>query len=173
MGSRTATASTTLAVIAVIAIAGGSAMAQPGPRGSPDNGRGWGPGMMMGPGMMGGRGFGAMCNPRAAGMAEWRIERIEAAVKPTDAQREALNALRAASAKAAETISAACTGQAPAKAPERLALMEKRLDAMHLAIRTVRPAFDAFYASLNEEQKVKLDAAGPRRWGWENWRARC
>ena len=169
MRSLHARSSTVVAALAAAAFAVGSADAQPGPRGGPDNGRGWGPSMMMGPGMMGGRGFGAMCNPRAAGMAEWRIERIEAAVKPTDAQREALDTLRAASTKAAETISAACTREAPAKAPERLALMEQRLDAMHLAIKTVRPAFDAFYASLGEEQKVKLDAAGPRRWGWANW----
>src|SRR5437660_1658615 len=54
---------------------------------------GWGPGMMMGPGMMGARGFSFMCNPRAAGFAEWRIARIEAAVRPTEAQRGALNEL--------------------------------------------------------------------------------
>ncbi len=172
MSSRLPTASTAVTIVAAIAIAGGSAFAQPSPRGGPENSRGWGPGMMMGPGMMGGRGFGALCNPRAAGMAEWRIERIEAAVKPTEAQRDVLNALRTASTKAAEIIRAACTGEAPTKAPERLALMEQRLDAMQLAIKTVRPAFDAFYASLSEEQKVKLDAAGPRRWGWENWRWR-
>jgi hypothetical protein len=51
---------------------------------------GWGPGMMMGPGMMGGRGFSFMCNPRAAGFAEWRIDRIEADGRATDrAQRTA------------------------------------------------------------------------------------
>ena len=32
--------------------------------------------MMMGPGMMGAGGFNFMCNPRAAGFAEWRIARI-------------------------------------------------------------------------------------------------
>jgi hypothetical protein len=34
----------------------------------------------------------------------------------------------------------------------------------------VRPAFDAFYATLNDDQKKTLDQIGPRRrhggWGW-------
>jgi hypothetical protein len=39
-----------------------------------------------------------MCNPRSAGLAEWRIARIERAVRPTDAQRPKLEELRTASA---------------------------------------------------------------------------
>lgn len=131
---------------------------------------GWGPGMMMGPGMMGRGGFGHMCNPRAAGLAEWRFDRIERAVRPTDAQRKALDDLKAASAKAAETIVDACPRDIPRASTERLALMEKRMEAMLQAIKTVRPAFDAFYGSLSDKQKTRLDATGPRRWGWHRWR---
>lgn len=131
-----------------------------------------GPGTMMGPGMMGMGGFGFTCNPRAAGLAEWRIERLESAVKPTDAQKAKLEELRTASSKAAEAITAACAGSLPTKSTERLALMEKRLEAMMQAVKTVRPAFEAFYASLDDGQKTKLDAAGPRQWGWRNWRWR-
>src|SRR6185503_20322109 len=83
-----------------------------GPGGGPGGpGGGWGPGMMMGPGMMGwgGRGgMGMLCDPRGAGLAEWRMQRIEEAVQPTEAQRAALNDLRAASTKAAEQIASAC-----------------------------------------------------------------
>lgn len=143
--------------------------AGPGPGGP---GPGWGPGMMMGPGMMGwgGRGgMGMLCNPRAAGMAEWRMERIERVVQPTEAQRAALNDLRTASTKAAEQIAAACPRQFPASATARMELMEKRLETMLAAMKTVRPAFDAFYATLSAEQKAKLDQAGPRRWGWRHW----
>ncbi len=92
-----------------------AAGAGPGGPGGP----GWGPGMMMGPGMMGwgGRGgMGMLCDPRAAGMAEWRMERIEKVVQPTEAQRAALNDLRTASTKAAEQISAACPREFPASA---------------------------------------------------------
>lgn len=159
-----------LAFIAATSILVTTAVAQPvggGP--SP----GWGPGMMMGPGMMGGSGgrsMGWMCSPRSAGLAEWRVERVEALVKPTEAQRKALDDLRVASAKAAEAVKAACPTDWPASAPARLELMEKRMEAMLVAVKTVRPAFDAFYATLNDEQKARLNRSGPRRWGWHRWR---
>jgi hypothetical protein len=139
-----------------------------GPGGA--RGYGWGPGMMMGPGMMGGGGIAAMCDPRAAGLAEWRMERIERLISPNDAQRAALNELRTASAKAAETVAAACPREFPASASARLETMEKRLEAMLAAIKLVRPAFDAFYATLNDEQKARINTGGPRRWGWRGWR---
>jgi hypothetical protein len=47
--------------------------------------------------------------------------------------------------------------------------MEKRLEAMLLAVKTLRPAFESFYATLTDEQKARLGEAGPRRWGWR-WR---
>jgi hypothetical protein len=133
---------------------------------------GWGPGMMMGPGMMGGRGFmggpGMMCNPRAAGLAGWRLGLVERAVKLNETQRKALDDLRTASAKAAETVAAACPTDIPLTSTGRLAFMEKRMEAMLQAIKTVRPAFDAFYGSLDDEQKARLDRAGPRGWGWRD-----
>jgi hypothetical protein len=128
--------------------------------------------MMMGPPMMGGGNMGFMCNPRTAGMAEWRIARIEEAIKPTDAQKKAIEDLRSASAKAADILNSACTSAVPAQSNERLALMEKRAEAGVQAIKLVRPAFDALYALLDTDQKSKLDAVGPRRWGWRNWRWR-
>ncbi len=139
-----------------------AAGAQPGP--------GWGPGMMMGPGMMGpGMMGGGMCSPRGAGLAEWRIEAIERTVHPTDAQKNALNDLKAASAKAAEMIAAACPREIPETPTARLELMEKRLDTMLQAVKLVRPAFDAFYTTLSDQQKTALNKASPRRWGWRSW----
>lgn len=154
------------------------AASSPGPGGGPGAGPGpgygprgwWGPGMMMGPGMMGWGGMGAMCDPRGAGLAEWRMERIERLITPTEAQRAALNDLRTASTKAAEIVAAGCPREFPASASARLELMEKRLDAMQQAIKTVRPAFDAFYATLNDEQKARINTSGPRHWGWRGWR---
>lgn len=157
-------------------LAAGPALAQPAGPGGP--GYGWGPDMMMGPGMMGsgmmgrgpGRGMGWMCSPQGAGLAEWRKQRIEELVKPTESQRKALDELQAASTKAAESVAAACPSEFPASAPARLELMEKRMEAMLTAIKTVRPAFDAFYGTLTDEQKARLNSAGPRRWGWHGWR---
>jgi hypothetical protein len=92
----------------ILAAAALSALTLSAPAGAQPGG--WGPGLMMGPGMMMGS---AMCGPRAAGLAEWRMELIERAVRPTDAQRPAINDLKAASAKAAEIITAACPRDFP------------------------------------------------------------
>jgi LTXXQ motif family protein len=135
--------------------------------------RGTGPGMM-GPGMMGGGGMwgGGMCNPRAAGLAEWRADRIESVVRPTDAQKPKLDELRKASARAAEIISAACPTDVPSSPVARLELMEKRMNAMLEALKVVRPAFTEFYNALDQGQQSRLSAVGPRNWGWQGqgWR---
>ena len=167
---------TMAAILLAASLAVPSALAQPagpGPGPGAGPGPGWGPGMMMGPGMMGrgaGRGMGWMCSPQSAGLAEWRKERIERLVKPTDAQRKALDDLQAASTKAAQIVTDACPREFPSSAQSRLELMEKRMEAMLSAIKTVRPAFDAFYATLTDEQKASLNSRGPRDWGWHRWR---
>jgi hypothetical protein len=131
----------------------------------------FGPGpMMMGPGMMEWPMMGrAICDPRAAGLAEWRMERVEQRVRPTDAQRPALDELKAASKKAAETIAGACPKELPHAAPARLEVMEKRLEAMLQAVKIVRPAFEKFYSSLSKDQQERFEAVGPRQWGWRRW----
>jgi hypothetical protein len=158
-----------LAAFAALLLFCCSAMAQPAAPGSKPGEYGWAASSMMGPGMMGGGNMAFMCSPRSAGMAEWRINRIEAAIKPNDAQKSALGELRAASTKAAASIAAACAAEVPKSSTERLALMEKRMEALLQAIKTVRPSFDTFYNTLEADQKARLDAAGPRRWGWGNW----
>lgn len=141
-------------------------------------GGGWGPGMMMGPDMMTGgpgmwgSGYGGMCGPGFAAIAEWRVDEIERAVKPTEAQQAALKELRTVSTKAAESLAAACPADWPKTASERLAAVEKRMEAMLAAVKTVRPAFDAFYGMLDATQKQRVDAAGPRRWSWQRWQDR-
>jgi hypothetical protein len=47
--------------------------------------------------------------------------------------------------------------------PARLAAAGKRLDTMLQAVKTVRTALDAFYATLSDEQKAQFEAIGPRR----------
>src|SRR5947209_8565988 len=72
-----------------------------------------GPGHMMGPGMMDRQLFGRMCGPRSAGFAEWRLDRIERVIKPTEAQRTKFDEFKVASNKAAETMHAACPTDVP------------------------------------------------------------
>jgi hypothetical protein len=125
-----------------------------------------GPGMMgpgmMGPGMMGHGGFGRMCDPAAAGFAERRLDRLERLIKPTDAQRGKFDEFKAASNKAAEIMRSACPTDMPATMPGRMEAMEKRMDAMLQSVKTVRPALEAFYATLSDEQKARLDSRSGR-----------
>ena len=132
-----------------------------------DRGRGY----MMGPGMMDRGHFGRMCSPRSAGLAEWRLDRLERVVKPTDAQRAKFDEFKAASTKAAETMRTACTTDIPTTMVGRMEATEKRLDAMLQAVKTVRPALEAFYATLSDEQKANLDAGLHRKRFWR-WRDR-
>jgi hypothetical protein len=158
----------------LVAVTAAPASAQPAGGGFWSGGPGMmmGPGTMMGPGMMRGWGRGDQrnfCNPGAAGFSEWQYERIQRAVQLNDAQKKALDEVRAASAKAAEKIAASCPAQFPASASARLTVMEKRMESMLEAVRTVKPAFEAFYATLDDKQKAALDNVETRR-GWRGWR---
>ena len=140
---------------------------------STDRGRGDrdGRGYMMGPGMMDREHFGRMCSPRAAGFSEWRINRMEQTVKPNDAQRAKFDELKAASGKAAELMRTACAADVPATMAGRMEATEKRLEAMLQAVKSVRPAFEAFYATLSDDQKASLNS-GPGRNRFWRWRDR-
>jgi hypothetical protein len=150
-----ASAAFALASLSLVA----SADAQPSGGGGP----GWGPGTWS-RGMMG-----RMCGPSAAGFAEWRMSRLEEVLKPTDAQKAKFDEFKAASAKATEIMRGACPTEIPLTMPGRMAMMEKRSEAMLQAIKTVRPALDALYATLNDEQKAGIDS-GSRRHRFWRWR---
>jgi len=163
---------TLLAAAFIVAIVADAApvSAQPGP-GSSATGSGLlSPGMMMAPGRWSHRGMRAYCNPQAAGFGTWRLGQIEQIVKPDESQRKAFDEFRAASDKAAQMLSAACPVEVPQTVSARLALMEARMTVMLDAVKTIRPAFDAFYATLTAEQKARLDASRPHRWFWDRWR---
>jgi hypothetical protein len=141
-----------------------------GPRG-PGGGPGMmGPGMMMGPGIAGPGTFDRMCGPSAAGFAEWRTDRLDQILKLTDAQRPKFDEFKAASAKAADAMRSACPTAFPGTMTARMELMEKRAEAMLQAIKTVRPALDAFYATLTDEQKERINSnsGGRRFWRWRD-----
>jgi ABC-type transporter MlaC component len=74
------------------------------------------------------------------------------------AQRGLLNDLKDANAKALDALKAACPTALPSTPTGRIEAMRQRLDAMVAAVRTVRPALEKFYASLNDEQKARFDA---------------
>jgi len=134
-------------------------------------GRGPMGGGMMGPGMMGPGmmahgmmqpfGMGRLCGPDGARMGDAMIFRLERATQPTSEQRPAFDKLKEATAKAGDIVRATCTTERPLTPTGRLAAAEKRLTAMLEAVRTVRPAMDAYYGSLSDEQKARLTLAQP------------
>jgi hypothetical protein len=128
-------------------------------------GAGWGATMVIEPVIIAHGGLSALCNPRAAAQAGWGVEQIEKLVSPTGPQQAVLSELKAAVTKAADTSTGVCPAQIPRSSNERLAFLEKRLAALREAVHLVVPAFEAFHASLDDEQKAKLDA-GPRGWRW-------
>jgi hypothetical protein len=103
------------------------------------------------------------CAAVQPGVTDWPADEIEAKLRPTDAQRASLAALQQASAKAAEMLKTACQPGEAITPPARLAAAGKRLDTMLQAVKTVRTALDAFYATLSDEQKAQFEAIGPRR----------
>jgi hypothetical protein len=112
-------------------------------------------------GSAGGRSVGAdLCSGETAGLTDWPIERIAQTVEPNDAQRTALDALKDATAKALDVLKAACPTALPSTPTGRIEAMRQRLEAMLQAVRTVRPALEKFYESLNDEQKARFSALG-------------
>lgn len=160
----------TVAFISIaIAMSSVGANAQPYGPGTHGWGRDMmGSGMMMGPGFMGRGGLGGMCSPAAAGFSGWRIDRLDQVIKPTDAQRAKFDELKAASDKASEALRLACPSEVRATAVGRMEFMEKRMEAMLQSIKTMRPAFDAFYATLSDEQKSRLDSPSDRGRFWRH-----
>lgn|GEM_PF-4404517 len=112
------------------------------------------PGMM--PGMAG------ACGQQGGQFGEAMIHRLERATRPTPEQRAAFDALKEAATKAAGIVQAACPSERPVTPTGRLAAAERRLSAMLDAVRTVRPAMDAYYGSLSDEQKARLFMSQPR-----------
>ena len=139
-----------------------------------DNGPGPGPGP--GPGYDPGAGPGpengadrdatgsvGVCSDQATSLTNWPIERIAETVQPTAAQRGALDQLTRATGRAVDILKGACPTRLPSTPTGRLAALQSRLEAMVRAIDTVGPALNAFYKSLNDEQRARFDALGQER----------
>jgi hypothetical protein len=101
-----------------------------------------------------------MCKQPKQGLANLPIEKIEDAINPTDAQETELNRLQDATTQAVSIMQAACPDETPITPPGRLDVMEKRLQAMIDAAKTVKPTLESFYASLTSEQKARFNRIG-------------
>ena len=88
------------------------------------------------------------------------LDRIEQDVRPNEGQRTGLDRLSEASQRAADILKANCPSETDLSAIARLDSMKKRLTTMLDAVNTVRPALDAFYNSLDYEQRARFNVIG-------------
>jgi hypothetical protein len=126
----------------------------------------------MGPEMMRER-MARMCDRASGRFGDRMIERLERSTQPTAEQKPKFDALKEAATKAAGIVKAACPSEPSFTPTGRLAATEKRLTAALEAVRTVRPAMDAYYNALTDEQKARLSmsrrAMGPSRERHGEW----
>ena len=97
------------------------------------------------------------CSNAKPGLADLPIDRIDQVVQPTDQQEEALARLSDATTNAVEIIQAACPGSTPLTPISRLEAMKQRVNALLTAAKTLQPALEDFYGTLNYEQKARFN----------------
>ena len=104
------------------------------------------------------------CDPGQKKVPALPSAEIEARIHPTEIQRQALMALRDATARAADMLNAPCpTNAEVVTPPARLEAVRKRLDLTKQSITLVLAALDDFYGELSEEQKAEFEAMGVHR----------
>jgi hypothetical protein len=106
-----------------------------------------------------------LCTERSPGITDSPIELIAQTVRPTDAQRASFDELKVASAKASDGLKGNCPAYQTLTPTARVEAMEKRLEAMLEAAKTVQPALANFYNGLSDEQKARFNALGATRPG--------
>ncbi|HEY5962383.1 MAG TPA: Spy/CpxP family protein refolding chaperone [Xanthobacteraceae bacterium] len=102
------------------------------------------------------------CADQTSGITEWPLGKIADAVRPTDEQKTLLENLRKASLEAAAQFRDSCPESVPMTPPGRLQAMTQRLQAASDTVGTVKPALEAFYTSLTDEQKARFNEIGPQ-----------
>ena len=104
-----------------------------------------------------------LCNEPGSGVTAWPFAEITSKVGLNAEQKSLLNNVRDAASKAKAAFKASCPSNDafPLTPPGRLTAMTSRLDATLQAVTTVKPALDAFYNSLSDEQKERFNELGP------------
>ncbi|MGY8708830.1 Spy/CpxP family protein refolding chaperone [Bradyrhizobium sp. 18BD] len=102
-----------------------------------------------------------LCGRPDRGVTAWPLADIARAVRPTPEQRALLDELKTAAAKAADVFKDSCAETYALTPPGRLRAMMNRVSATLEAVKIVRPALEAFYNSLSDEQQARFNALGP------------
>ncbi|MEH2525646.1 MULTISPECIES: Spy/CpxP family protein refolding chaperone [unclassified Bradyrhizobium] len=103
------------------------------------------------------------CEAPLPAALRWSAGEIEASLHPNDAQRDALERLQRAGARAVEMLSYECQPKDAITPPARLAAVDGRLGTMQQAINLVSDTLEEFYTSLSDEQKLQFELIGPKR----------
>ena len=104
-----------------------------------------------------------LCKEPGNGITAWPIADIEKKVGLNDEQKKLLADLRSDAQKAAGIFRTSCPAENafPLTPPGRLASMTARMQATLEAVDAVKPALNAFYNSLSDEQKERFNEIGP------------
>jgi LTXXQ motif family protein len=108
--------------------------------------------------------FGQLCDGlSAADFGEWRLDRVEEAIRPSQEQRQALERLRSVSIEGGKMLQASCSGAKSLTPTRRLETMSKQVEAALRAVDAVRPALVDFYNRLDDRQKARLERTAEAR----------
>lgn len=108
-----------------------------------------------------GHGMALICSDERDRRLEHGLAFVEGFINFTPEQTAAWNELASAIRDGSATIGEKCReldqASLPQNAPERLARFESMATTGLEIVKSVRPAFDRFYATLNDKQKKALD----------------
>jgi hypothetical protein len=96
------------------------------------------------------------CAQQGAEMQNWPFDSIVQIVSLDDGQRDALEQLRAAAKSTADTLISSCPREIPSAPTARFDAVEQAVDAAVAGFSTVQPVLQAFYGTLDDEQKARL-----------------
>ena len=99
----------------------------------------------------------AVCGGFAPGIVDFPVAQLENIIQPNPGQREALDELKAAFAKATRVLQAACPKETPLTPVARLDAMVQRLEAMQQALTVIRSPLERLYSLLSEAQIERLE----------------
>jgi hypothetical protein len=103
----------------------------------------------------------ALCGDAKGDVVPRVFDRMAQLIQPNEIQHAALDDLASASNQAGEIIQASCPAQAASSAPERLAAMQARIEAMIKAVQVLQVPLVKLYRLLDDEQKARLNARAP------------
>ena len=101
-----------------------------------------------------------ICSQQAGSFIDLPVQRIEQVVQPTAQQRSTLDDLKKTTQNAAAQLRSSCPSVVPLSPVARVDTVATWLRAMADAIKSIRPALENFYASLNDEQKARFNMMG-------------